>query len=249
MKQEQLAQVQLLAGQDSKGQQVLEKVEVFVLEQENHYELKKAPMLVRGLAKGDIIFLDENHAGEFNVVKRSGNLAVRVFRKADIEVLESILTPQVEMHEGTLDIQTNRALSYSLHVNLGFAVVEALFDNAMAAYSDSVWYYGNVYDPADGVTPLNWWDSFWDVDPENILEISLSDSTYLLHNGTANLYLADENTLIYRTRFALGEVGGIKRKVTDYSVTPETIDEAIGLENFNFVNLSIFRVFKTVYMG
>ena len=98
---------------------------------------------------------------------------------------------------------------------------------------ERIWLY-----PEGDIVQLNWWDSFWDVDPENILEISLSDSTYLLHNGTANLYLADENTLIYRTRFALGEVGGIKRKVTDYSVTPETIDEAIGLENFNFVNLS-----------
>ncbi len=160
MKQEQQAILQLPAGQDSEGQQVLEKIEVFVLETADHYELKKTSMLVRGLGKGDIICVDQNQTSKYKVAKRSGNLAVRVFRKTDIEVLESSLTPQVEMHEGTLDIQTNRALSYSLHVNLGFAEIEALFDNAMAAYPDSVWYYGNVYDPADGVSPLNWWGSY-----------------------------------------------------------------------------------------
>ncbi len=76
------------------------------------------------------------------------------------EILENNLTPQVEMQDGSLDIKTDRALSYSIHVNLGFAAIEEIFDNAMTAYPDSVWYYGNVYDPTDGVTPLNWWDSF-----------------------------------------------------------------------------------------
>ncbi len=160
MKQAELAILQLPAGFDNDGQRVLEKLEVFVLEQADHYELKKTPLLVRGIAKGDIICVDQQKAGKVIVVKHSGNLAIRVFRKTDLELLESNLTPQVEMHDGTLDIKTERALSYALHVNLGFSAIEALFDNAMATYPDTVWYYGNVYDPADGVTPLNWWDSF-----------------------------------------------------------------------------------------
>jgi hypothetical protein len=28
----------------------------------------------------------------------------------------------------------------------------------LARFPDSIWYYGNVYDPEDGVTPLNWWE-------------------------------------------------------------------------------------------
>ncbi|MDC1436535.1 DUF4265 domain-containing protein [Gammaproteobacteria bacterium] len=160
MKQAEQALLQLPAGYDNEGQKVLEKVEVYMLEQADHYELKKTPLLVRGLAKGDIISIDQQKVDKIVVVKHSGNLAVRVFRKSDIELLESNLTPQVEMHDGALDIKTDRALSYSIHVNLGFSAIEALFDNAMTAYPDSVWYYGNVYDPTDGVTPLNWWDSF-----------------------------------------------------------------------------------------
>ncbi len=160
LKQAEQAIIELPAGYDNDGQTVLEKLEVYVLEQANHYELKNSPLLLRGLAKGDIIRISDQIADKYDVVRHSGNLAVRVFRKKDIDLLESSLTPQVEMHDGTLDIKTDRALSYSLHVNLGFSAIEALFDNAMAAYPDSVWYYGNVYDPADGLTPLNWWDSF-----------------------------------------------------------------------------------------
>lgn len=160
LKREQQALIQLPVGQDANGQRVLEKLAVYVLEQPDHYELQQSPLFARGLAKGDIFHVDQQNPDRITVIKHSGNLALRVFRKTDIEILESNLTPQVEMHEGTLDIKTERGLSYSLHVNLGFAAVEALFDNAMAAYPDSVWYYGNVYDPVDGVTPLNWWDSF-----------------------------------------------------------------------------------------
>jgi len=55
-------------------------------------------------------------------------------------------------------LQTARGLSYSLHVNLGFAAIETLMDNAMAAFPGAVWYYGNVYDPETG-EPLNWWQA------------------------------------------------------------------------------------------
>jgi hypothetical protein len=160
LKQAEQAILQLPAGYDNDGQTVMEKVEAYVLEGEDHYEIKKTPLLVRGLAKGDIISTSQEKDDKFVVIKHSGNLAIRVFRKTGLELLENGLTPQVEMHDGSLDINTERALSYAIHVNLGFSAIETLFDNAIATYPDSVWYYGNVYDPTDGVTPLNWWDSF-----------------------------------------------------------------------------------------
>jgi hypothetical protein len=27
-------------------------------------------------------------------------------------------------------------------------------------YPNTIWYYGNVYDPEDGETPLEWWLDF-----------------------------------------------------------------------------------------
>lgn len=160
MKQEQQSILQLPAGLDEAGQSVLEKIEVYVLDKPDHFELQKSPLFVRNLARGDIIVVDQQEPNKYSLVERSGNLAVRVFRKSDLDVLENNLTPEVEKLDGKLDIKTDRALSYSVHVNLGFAAIETLFDNAMSKYPDSVWYYGNVYDPYDGSTPLNWWDSF-----------------------------------------------------------------------------------------
>ncbi len=74
--------------------------------------------------------------------------------------MEEYLTPEVEKLGGSLDCKTERALAYSLHVNIGFAEIERLLDGAMARFKDSVWYYGNIYDRQDGVTPLHWWDEF-----------------------------------------------------------------------------------------
>jgi hypothetical protein len=152
--------LQLQAGKDSKGQQVLEQLKARVLEKESDFEILQTPLLVRNLAKGDVIAISPHSQDAYTLIQRSGNLAIRVFSKTSLDKLELLLTPEVEKLDGSLDLKTTRALSYSLHVNLGFAVIEALFDNVMASFADTVWYYGNVYDPQDGLTPLNWWDSF-----------------------------------------------------------------------------------------
>ncbi len=69
MKQAEQAILQLPAGYDNEGQTVLEKVEAYVLEGEDHYEIKNTPLLVRGLAKGDIISISQEKGDKFAVVK------------------------------------------------------------------------------------------------------------------------------------------------------------------------------------
>lgn len=152
--------IQLVAGIDSQGSPVMEKLEVKYQEQAGSFELIRSPLFVRNLAAGDIFTCAQDNPANYQVIKRSGNLAIRVFRKESIQELEEILTPEVEMMDGSLDLQSERALVYSVHVNIGFSEIEKIFDGAMARYTDSVWYYGNIYDPDDGVTPLNWWDEF-----------------------------------------------------------------------------------------
>jgi len=152
--------LQLPAGKDGEGQQVLEQLEACTLDKEGYYEIQNSPLFVRNLAKGDVIAIGSQAQDTYTLIQRSGNLAIRVFSKNKLDELELVLTPEVEKLDGSLDLQTPRALSYSLHVNLGFAVIEALFDNVMASFTGTVWYYGNVYDPRDGLTPLNWWNSF-----------------------------------------------------------------------------------------
>ncbi len=160
MEKKQTAILQLPAGLDSHGQQVLERLQAGRLDREGYYEILQSPLFIRNLAKGDIIAVKPDTPDHFTLIQRSGNLAIRVFRKDDLGALELALTPEVEKLDGSLDLQTQRGMSYSLHVNLGFAAIENLFDNMMASFPGTVWYYGNVYDPADGTSPLNWWDSF-----------------------------------------------------------------------------------------
>ena len=151
--------LQLVAGSNDQSMPIMEKLPVRILEL-GQFELLRSPLFVRDLAAGDIFTVEDSNPADYRVLRRSGNLAIRVFRKDNISLLEQNLTPELEKQGGSLDLQTDRALVYSIHVNVGFADIERLFDGIMANYTDSVWYYGNIYDREDGTTPLHWWDAF-----------------------------------------------------------------------------------------
>lgn len=158
---ENIGWVQLMAGTDHRGMPILENLPVKRV-QAGEYELLKSPLFVRDLAAGDIFTCEHDNPASYTVLRRSGNLAIRIFRKVDLDLLEQELTPEVEKLGGSLDVKTDRGLAYSLHVNIGFADIERLFDGIMANFIDAVWYYGNIYDREDGTTPLYWWDDFLD---------------------------------------------------------------------------------------
>jgi len=101
--------IQLVAGTDSQGAPVLEKLEVKLTEV-GAFEMLRSPLFVRDLAAGDIFSCAPDNPADYQIMKRSGNLAIRFFRKDNVAPL--------------------------------------------------VWYYGNIYDRHDGVTPLHWWDEF-----------------------------------------------------------------------------------------
>ena len=164
----------LVAGFSPDGEPVLEKITVDVLEPSKpdatapgsavaatapaaEYRLQKSPAFVRGLAAGDRIRHPSKSQTGYDVVQRSGNLAIRVLRKDNIEEVANSLTPEFELMDGSLDLQTPRLLVYSIHVSIGFQAIEELLDRAVGQFPGTVWYYGNVYDPVDGVTPLDWW--------------------------------------------------------------------------------------------
>ena len=80
--------------------------------------------------------------------------------KSNIDDVLLALTPEIELLDGILDIETPRLLVYSIHVSIGFQAIEILLDRISGQFAGTLWYYGNVYDPADGVTPLDWWQEF-----------------------------------------------------------------------------------------
>lgn len=111
---------------------------------------------MQGIAAGDEFrLLGED--GAFAVTRRGGNLAIQVFSAEPVGPLQATLTQRVARLGGRLDGSIERGLSFTVPVSVGFPAVEALFNAWVDEYPGWEWYYGNVYDPADGATPLGWW--------------------------------------------------------------------------------------------
>lgn len=151
-------EVPFLAGIDPAGEPVFENLVVTILDGgDRQVQLLRSPLLARNLAAGDKIKLIDPTAAQYELIQRSGNLAIRLFRRHQLDPLEEFLTPALEKLDGILDLASERALVYSIHYSIGFQVIEELLNRACTTFPDTVWYYGNVYDPADGTTPLEWW--------------------------------------------------------------------------------------------
>jgi hypothetical protein len=146
--------IELFAGNDPQGQPIVERLSVRQND-DNSFQLIKSPAFIRGLASGDVVKLADG-SKEFEIKKHSGNLCIRVYAKHRLAQINEQLSPELEKLGGELDLETDRFLVYTIHVSCGFAAIEALL-NQYVKGSDCLWIYGNVYDPADGVTPLNWW--------------------------------------------------------------------------------------------
>ncbi|WP_439134786.1 DUF4265 domain-containing protein [Pseudomaricurvus sp.] len=145
--------IELFAGIGADGKPVAERLQV-IIHEDNSCQLVKSPAFVKGIASGDLIKLEKGDEA-FTLLKRSGNLSIRVFCRDDSSQLVDDLTPPLEKLGGELDIETPRMLVYSIHVSCGFQQIESILNGV--ASDDVAWMYGNVYDPNDGVTPLNWW--------------------------------------------------------------------------------------------
>jgi len=123
---------------------------------EEHYRLLSSPGFVQGIAAGDEFrVLDDD--GAFEVTRRSGNIAVQVFHQDTITPLKEEITRRVTVLGGFLDGAIERGLVFTIPVRVGFSAIEEVFNALVQEYPGLEWYYGNVYDPRDGQTPLNWW--------------------------------------------------------------------------------------------
>ncbi|WP_263147990.1 DUF4265 domain-containing protein [Pseudomonas sp. RIT-PI-AD] len=119
------------------------------------YLLLASPGIVLNLAKGDRFrVLDECAPVK---VLRAGNICVQFFSDGIIaDAIQVIKKVVVEKLNGTVDGYTERSIVITVSVELGFAKIESVV-NELANKYNLEWYYGNVYEMEDGVTPLNWW--------------------------------------------------------------------------------------------
>ena len=155
------AEMPFLAGTNEQGEPVFESLEVeFIADTPKHVRLMKSPLLTRNLAAGDILRAINPDAAEYQLIERSGNLSIRFFGRDQLGILEETLSSKLEKLGGCLDLKTQRALVYTIHVSIGFQNIEQTIDDVCKDYPEVIWYYGNVYDPEDGTTPLGWWTEF-----------------------------------------------------------------------------------------
>jgi hypothetical protein len=121
----------------------------------NRHRLLQSPGLVLGLAAGDVFEVGER--GECRVLERGRNVCIQIFFRADGPSLEARATEGLAALKGRLDGKTAKELVYTVPVSSGFTEMERVLADLVSRFPGAEWYYGNVYDPNDGVTPLNWW--------------------------------------------------------------------------------------------
>ncbi len=127
---------------------------------EGRFRILASPGMLEGLAAGDEIEIHPNDRLGYLLVKRGRNLCVWFYFSVIVDETHPdvfALTTSVEALGGWLDGGYARMVVFTIPVSVGFEAVERLFDDAVARHPESTWMYGNVYDPADGTTPLGWW--------------------------------------------------------------------------------------------
>lgn len=142
------------AGMSSTGNVVFEELLVERLDRDL-YRVLASPGLVLGVAADDTIRVRAPH--EFDVVRRGGNLCVQIFVPSGIDAVEQVATRELMSISGRMDGKVTGLLIYTVPLLSGFGSVERVLNSLVQTFPGVEWYYGNVYDPVDGTTPLNWW--------------------------------------------------------------------------------------------
>ena len=124
----------------------------------NTYLILCSPGLVEGIAAGDLIRLDNPELGTFSVVRRGGNISVKIAwprGQNDKSRLDMIKTEMNDLG-ARLDGSIGHAAVFTIPVLVGFDRIETAFNRVAADIEGADWWYGNVYD--DRGNPLGWWN-------------------------------------------------------------------------------------------
>jgi hypothetical protein len=129
-----------------------------------HYRILASPGFAPGVASGDEIELVPFEKSGYRVVRRSGNICVQLFLKScgpqDRAGITDIIRAIGGWLDGGKDLKgpgSGCLLIFTIPVSAGFEAIEQAMLRITESFDVDKWMYGNVYDPADGRTPLNWW--------------------------------------------------------------------------------------------
>jgi hypothetical protein len=121
---------------------------------QRQYRVLYTPGFVEGLAAGDVLQLTGSD-GQFRVVARGGNIALKVAVQGPIAARLPHLNSGIEAMGGRLDGSLETAAVWTIPHQAGvFDGIETLMQATLGP--DDGWWYGNVH-AEDGETPLGWW--------------------------------------------------------------------------------------------
>jgi hypothetical protein len=123
--------------------------------------IRNIPAFVYGVGYGDEIQLQSEESGDFSVIRRGGNVAIRVFIDGSLERTEVDHIIQAVTHaKGLHEIARNARnendsslLLLSFPIAFGFSEIEKLMTTLQSL--NAKWEYANVYNESG--EPLNWW--------------------------------------------------------------------------------------------
>lgn len=127
---------------------------------DGRFRLLASPGFVEGLAADDEFELDPGAPLGHRVVRRGGNLCVWFYHSEPLSESSEVTADvrrAAESLGGRLDGGYSRMLVLTIPIAAGFDTVARVLDDAVRRHAAASWLYGNVYDPADGMTPLDWW--------------------------------------------------------------------------------------------
>lgn len=130
----------------------------------DEWEIIRSPLYATEVASGDVIRVDREKTGGFEIIRRGGNVCVQFClseNEADDAEATSVLANEIgvliEPLNGSIDATTPGLISLTIPVAIGFQKIEGVLEVAVQRCPDSQWQYANVYDPKTG-EPLDWWN-------------------------------------------------------------------------------------------
>jgi len=119
------------------------------------YRVLYSPGWVEGIAAGDVIRVTDSASGQFEVVERGGNIAIKWAAGSEVgpalDRADRILSELGARRDGAI----RKAAVWTVPVASGFSAMESAMEQVCALIPGSDWWYGNVYDNSG--KPLNWW--------------------------------------------------------------------------------------------
>ncbi|GKT02175.1 DUF4265 domain-containing protein [Acidovorax sp. SUPP3434] len=133
--------IKILAGHNKNGP-VHEELPAMPLD-DGSYRLLASPGLALGLAKNDLISLNEE--GKARLLKHGGNFCIQIYLENLDEAKISRITELVHSKlAGSIDGTGGGALAFSIPISNGFEKTNDIFDQ-VRSITESEYFYSNIY--------------------------------------------------------------------------------------------------------